>query len=273
LEAGRWTVPLGQPRLPQILVVVTRSVAVDRAFGRHELRRPTLFTDQVPLPVELSLWSIGRPTGAAPPDVEGAMTVAAAEHSVLRLDRSISIVEAATPTATALPKPESGGWFRFWAAHFSAMRQPAAAASTPSNVGQELSLVPATAEERQAEVWNRIDAWTQLSGESESAGESDQLQNGPDKAADRPTDPLRLIAALPPRLADSNYKWTYCVADGAADQLTVGRLRASASFGRGRAIGLLTIVGLTALSFWFVRQPRKRGNPLLEESDGPPLAE
>jgi molybdopterin-containing oxidoreductase family membrane subunit len=102
------------------------------------------------------------------------------------------------------------------------MRQPAAAASTPSNIGQELSLVPATAEEQQADVWKRIDAWTQLSGESETAGESDQLQNGPDEAADRPTDPLRLFAALPPRLADSNYEWTYCVADGGADQLTVG---------------------------------------------------
>ena len=230
-----WNVQLGPPQLPQRLEIVSQSVARNTS-SRHELNRPVLFDGDAPISVEMSLWSVGRPIDTLGPKIEGATPVTATDHAAVRLDRLIGIVEAATPAASALPKPQSGDWFRAWAAQFSALRQLAAAPGTPHTIEQGAGLVPASAEDPSADAWLRIDAWLLLSDSQNAQSLAETVSR------------LNTFRA-------SSFRWTYCIADGATNAITVGPLQHGAASIPTRSFALLVVLGLAAVSVWAVRTP------------------
>ncbi|MEX2316873.1 MAG: hypothetical protein WD669_06965, partial [Pirellulales bacterium] len=156
LELRRIAVQLGPSGLPQNLEVVTRFVGSDSPAGRRELPRPTLLVDGTPVPVELGFWSIGRLPGAARQRVLGASPVKAIEQSALRLERLISVVEAATPVALAAPAAESDSWFRAWSTNLTTLRHDAANLPASSNGAGEASQVAAVTDDQLARVGQRI---------------------------------------------------------------------------------------------------------------------
>jgi hypothetical protein len=252
LESQRFAVPLGPSGLPHYLEVVTCSVAGDASVVVGQLSRPTLLVDGMPLTVELSLWTIGRPRGEAPPRISGASPVPAIEQEALRLERLISMVEAATPIALAMPVTEGDAWYVTWAANLSTLREEASTRTlTPGRDGGA-SLVAATTDEQLARIGQRVDAWMEQwrRRSKEQADRGESQPSGIVKAVDSE---LAARYALPAHAA-AQYEWTYCVADGAADRLTIERALETTRARQVRAAGLLAILAATAASIWMVRR-------------------
>ena len=123
-----WAVPLGAARLPQLLEVVTLSPAVQPSGdGSNELLRPTLLHKNQPIPVEISLWTLGFAAQRAQQRVAGVAVVPELEQTTLRLDRLVSIVESATASALERPEPDGRNWYLPWAARLTALQRHAAA--------------------------------------------------------------------------------------------------------------------------------------------------
>jgi hypothetical protein len=235
LDNGRWTIPLGPLRLPQLLEIVTRS----SSSAGGALARPRLFAHGSPLPVEVGLWTVGRPVAARDPAVRGATAVAIADHAALRIDRSISIVEAATPAASAMDLPATRGWFGDWAEHLSGLRQQAINSGGLPAMNGSSTQVPLAAADQLSDAARRIDAWLQQSKAQRPAAEQ---HNEP---------PEGRLAPVNERMIE----WSWYVADGFADRLTIETVNGERANVVNRTFGLLAILGVAAISVWMVRQP------------------
>jgi hypothetical protein len=231
---GRWAVRVSPPRLPQRLKIVTRSSAAGGGVAR-----PRLLADGSPLPVEVGLWTIGRPVLAGELTVRGATAVDRADHAALRLDRSISIVEAATTAASALDSAATRDWFGDWAEYLSGVTQPAITSHGLPAINGSRAQVPPAAADQLSDAARRIDAWLlQTKALRPAADQDSELLDGPLFAGDE-----RLI------------EWTWYVADGNADRLAFEIVNDERADVVNRAFGLLAILGAAAISVWMVRQP------------------
>src|SRR5262249_17506866 len=108
---GKWRVALGSPAFPCLLDVSTRVVPAANEVSRQEVRRPTLLADSKLLPVELGLWSVHVSPGSARPTIAATAGVTAAEQALLRLERLLSIAEAATPLVIESATSDASDWF------------------------------------------------------------------------------------------------------------------------------------------------------------------
>ncbi len=247
-DTGRYKVPIGPSQLPRMLEIVTRSADSAPSARRRELHRPTLLADDKPIPVEVSLWSIGWSKSVAP-RIEGARTVAAADHAALRLDRWVGIAEAATSSALESPPPDGYHWFRRWAAWLTALRQEAFDAISESDSRRPVSQVSSDSQEQLSEAGKRLDEWID---------ECSQVLAWPD---------LELsLESLAPSKSFFNGRrfqlevdqWIYCVAEGGPQRLTMNLSATQATATQIRLLGLLAIVSLAAACVWLMRRPAAR---------------
>jgi hypothetical protein len=248
LDERRWAVPLGAANLPQFLEIVTRSSdASKQNDGRVELLRPILLHDGKPIPVEVSLWSIGFPSGPAQLRIIGADAVPAAEQATLRLDRLTSIAESATRYAIEWPLADGKNWYLPWARRLDTFRETAL--GTVRQVGNDTSTLQlnSAVEEQLADAAERISAWLD---------QCDQIWSIP---AEEP----RASTQSPPGelsswdLARSSAaKWTYCVAEGDAARVVIEGLPSSQS--QAQLGPLLAIFIFAASTIAVMRWPAGR---------------
>ena len=120
----QWRLTLGPSQLPQFIEVLSRSTAQQRARAtRLELGRPRLLLDGAPLPVEMSLWSFSDSSSRGAVAMTGADRINPAEQAASRLDRLVSISEAATSAAIEAPFPDGYNWYYPWAVRLVELRQ------------------------------------------------------------------------------------------------------------------------------------------------------
>jgi hypothetical protein len=238
-----WQVALGPPRLPSILEVVTRSSEYIAAGIRNEIRRPALLSGSEPIPVEINLWSLGYPDTTPRPAIGISAESTIGEQAVLRFDRLLSIVESATPAAIESPKRDGYNWYRRWSVLLTRLRDDAVATSAKLDGRQAASQVSRPTEEQLNESLTRLEAWIQECTETLSGSEANAKipeMWSRDSGMGRESFPER---------------WIYCVTDGGLDRLIVDNASDNVSSQKGRAIGVLAVVGLSAAAVLLLRSP------------------
>ncbi len=244
-----WRIQLGPPQFPQWIEVVTRGTADTASNGRTiAISRPALFIGDKPIDVEMSLWSLFSAHQHSSPRCVGASGATALEQMAARLDRLVGIAESATPAAAAASPPDGIYWYLPWAKRLENVRNKSQVLGTSSGVPQIIAEGSGTAESQLKRASQRIDAWIE------------QCE-----------DVLEWPAEVTPALAASEQlldeqaislpaggDWSYFVADGGADGLTVEFQSIGVTPTQARASILLAIVGLAAVSIWAVRVPAAR---------------
>jgi hypothetical protein len=206
------------------------------------LQRPRLSAGGQSIPVELSLWSIGYPA-AARLRVGGAKAVSLTDYAAMRLDRLVSIVDSAMPAAVEAPPDDGYQWFRGWANRLSLLREESVE-NRPPTMGQgALSQVLRAGEEQLARASEQLDLWIEQGGE---------VWETPQDEAELRADSARWMVESEGSPAS---RWTYCVAEGGADELTVELVPATATATQTRVVGSLAILAAAAASIWLMRRP------------------
>jgi hypothetical protein len=158
-EKTQWRLTLGPSQLPQFIEILSRSTGQTTASGsRLELSRPRLLLDGAPLPVEMSLWSFSDSWNRGAVTITGADRINPAEQAAARLDRLVSISEAATSAAIEAPFPDGYNWYRPWAARLVEMRREVGQ-GTGSSDGRQALQVGSSTEEQIEQASDRLDAW------------------------------------------------------------------------------------------------------------------
>jgi hypothetical protein len=248
LNRQRWRLPLRATRLPQFLGIVTRSVEEGYSGTRRfELARPRLSHDGQPIAVELSLWSFGHASISASPSVDGAGIVSAVDQAALKLDRLVSITEAATPSAIELPMPEGHDWYLPWAARLAGIRDQTLGTLESRNGDGTVSQI-STAEEQLERASQRLDAWLDV------AAAADGLLAWPE--FDPPLDSIK-STFLPELERDplTSGRWLYCVSDGDAPRISVDLAPNLATPRRMQVRVLLVIAALAVTAITIIRNP------------------
>jgi hypothetical protein len=241
VDTNRWRVLIGPTPLPQIIEVVALVRANDA--GRHTIERPRLLAHGQPIPVNVSLWSIGYAQSAAAPQVEGADRVTEAEQQAFRLERLVSVVELAMPAAVELPYPDGYRWYRSWAQRLTKVRERSAHAVNTIR-GPARSQISASAEDQLAGASGRLEQWIEQ-GEQLLANAARPATSA---RGDEPSESES--AASPPA-----GPWIYCVAGGGTEQLVVDTAPGAASPSQVRWVGLLAIGCGAAAIVWLTRRP------------------
>jgi hypothetical protein len=242
LGDGRWKVQLTSARLPQLIEVETRcGDGSDAGHGVVQLTRPKLLADAQPIPVGLSLWSLCSGQSSALPTVDGAKPVTGLEYAAWRLERLVNEAEAAMPTATQSPPEDGNGWLRPWADVLSAARREALLARGGSGRQEASAEVSPRTDEQLAAATARVDTWLAAANDVLAPGQTDGNQAA--------------LGSLLPLAAPNGSRWTYCVADGGIDHVTIAATAAGTSPGRVRLVGLAAIVVLAIVLAWLARFP------------------
>jgi hypothetical protein len=251
LDDRRWLVPLGAAHLPQFLEIVTRwSNESPSNDGQAELVRPALLHDGQPIPVEVSLWSVGFPSKLAQPDIHGAAVVSAAEQAALRLGRLTSIAESATRSAIDLPLSDGKSWYLPWARRLSTLRQTSLETIRQLG-GRDTSVlhVQSAVEEQLTDAAERIDIWLE---------QCDQIWSVPERDPSLPISADNLERSSWDLATSIANDWTYCVAEGDAARLVVTGLPSSVQQSRVQLGGLAAVFAIAASTIAIMRWPAGR---------------
>ncbi len=240
-----WQLELGSAQLPQVVEVVI-SMAEDEASSATLTRSPSLVVGAKPIPVELSLWSFfgTRATGIA--QVHEAASVSAADQAALRLDRSISIAESATPLATELSLRDNDSWFVFWMDLLARLRNDARRVAQQSLQGTASQVVP-PADDQLTRAVKRLDAWIQQ--HDQAVAKTGAVQPPADDSQ-APAAELTLPISLTAGMQQSHF-----IADGGSDQLPIQVGPERAAPWQAQALGIFLIVGVAIAGVLVVRSP------------------
>ena len=251
LDDRRWLVPLGVANLPQFLEIVTRSSNESpRNDGQVELFRPALLHDGQPIPVEVSLWSVGFPSRLAQPGIHGAAVVSAAEQAALRLGRLTSIVESATRSAIDLPLSDGKSWYLPWARRLSTFRRESLETIRQSGGGDTSVLhVQSAVEEQLTDAAERIDIWLE---------QCDQIWSVPEQVPSVPISADNAERSSWELATSIASDWTYCVAEGDAARLVVTGLPSSVQQSQAQLGGLAAVFAIAASTIAIMRWPAGR---------------
>jgi hypothetical protein len=259
LDDRRWRLSLGPPHLPQLIETVCRAprndLVIDR--GKYQLRRPRLLNGEQPIPVEVGLWSIGLPGRDHPQrnpeaprheiwSVEQAAVVTPMEQVTLRLDRVLSIANAAVPAATDLPAAEGRDWYLAWAARLAALRQHALSTSVAQADRSTVPQVNSSSEEQLVEASKQLDSWIEQCDEMFETSARALLEMSPAGQVD--------AAPWEFSLRPDNES-IYCVADGDAAQLVVHLENRAPTPSESKVRGLLAILGAATALILLMRRP------------------
>jgi hypothetical protein len=250
LDDRRWFIPLGVANLPQLVEIVTRSSESSSSTspGSIELSRPVLYHDGKPLPVEVSLWSVGLPKRWAQHSVSGAAAVSEAEHAALKLDRLSGVVESATRSAIELPLPDGRNWYVPWARRLATLRQKSMATIRQPATDGPMVQVDSAAEEQLTDAAERLETWLEQCDQIWEDPQTDRSAAASKMAAERSTRDLAQSAAP---------DWIYCVADGDAAQLKLNA-ESSLSPAQAKVGGLLMIAAIATGTIAIMRWPAGR---------------
>jgi hypothetical protein len=245
VSATSWRTALGAPQLPQSIEIVSRSTNSDQDSRQSELRRPTLLAGGKPIPVELSLWSFAHSPRNGRIQIEGASSVSAVDQAALRLDRLLSIAEAATAAAAEAPRPDGHNWFKPWAALLTSVRGQTQLIMAQPPAAPAVAQVSRSSEEQINRASKRLDQWLE---------QSDDLTVEPDPPPlGKSSVPSYFMIATQPSV--NGQESTFYVAEGGADRLVLNVVPTSTSPAEIQLLGLLIIIGLTAIGAWLFRSP------------------
>jgi hypothetical protein len=245
LEASRWQIALGAPQLPQAIEIVSRSNTEYIQGNQAELRRPALLASGTAIPVEVSLWSFAQATTATRRLIYAADEVTAVDQAALRLDRLVSIAEAAQSAAAELTPPDGYNWFQSWAMLLNAARAQTQQLAGP-NVDSAKSQISRTSEEQISQAVQRLENWLAIGRKT---------MPGPD-SGDSPAPRAATDAAVSSRfIAAAAGVWSYYVAEGGSDRLVLQLRPATLSLAQIRWVGVLLVAAATALAIWLMRWP------------------
>jgi hypothetical protein len=255
----RWRISLGPPYLPQLIETVCRASRNEAAFdrGRFELHRPRLLNGEELIPVEVGLWSIGLPGRDHPQrhpeaprhdtwSIEQAAVVTPMEQMTLRLDRLVSIANAAVPAATELPMPAGRDWYLAWAARLAAVRRHSISSAAAQSDRSTVPQVSSSSEEQLVKASQQLDSWIEQCDEIFETSAS----------ALRETSLAGQVDATPWEISlrpDSGS--IYCVADGDAAQLTVHMENLAPTPRESKVRGFLAILVAAAAIILLMRRP------------------
>jgi hypothetical protein len=215
LRENDWSVVLGPSPLPCRLEVLSRSDESPTGLRQTEIQRALLLAGASPIPVEMSVWSIGYRNTASKPAIGMLSEATADEIALLRFDRMLSIAEAATAVAVELPMPDGRNWYRQWASALGRLRDEARNTLAGQGNLQMPSQVTRPYEEQIAASSRRLDAWIARCDETVPAMEPNSSLAAADARGDADDDALEWADTLPtPRRV-------YCLTDGNLDRLTL----------------------------------------------------
>ena len=247
LEDRRWRVSLGPAHLPQLIETVCRAernITADR--GKFQLGRPRLLNGNQPIPVEVGLWTIGLPGRSNNWKIEQAAVVARAQQAALRLDRLVSIADAALPAATDLPISEGRDWYLPWATRLAAMRQHALSTSAAQADASVVLQVDSSSQEQLAKASEQLDAWIEQCDEMfEASGAAPLETSTVSQVASAPWEVLRRPGS----------EWIYCVADGDSAELLANLENRAPTPGESKVRGLLAVLGTATALILLMRHP------------------
>ena len=247
LDQRRWQMQLGPPNLPQTLEIVSRRFEqVDVGARLFELSRPQLQQLDQLIPVELSLWSLNRSASFGTPRVTSAALLTPAEQAVLRLDRLVSISQAATRSAIESSVVDGYNWFANWATQLQAAERTAQALRRPAAEGEAMSRVVRPADDPLSDAVARSEAWIQQVEEVFSETELSSIR--PESPDGGKIDPWQDAAST---FGDR----TCFVADGGQDRLRVELVPTTLTPMQTRFVALASIVGLAIAALRLVRRP------------------
>jgi hypothetical protein len=247
LSRNQWRLPLGSAHLPQLLEIISRSQETNgRGSGRFELTRPTLVINGSQIPVEVSLWSLGHPLKSAQPGVNGAAIVPAMDQAALRLDRFVSISEAATPFAVESPTPDGYNWYHPWAARLMTLRDESISTMAQFESEHAAAHVLTPSKEQLTRAAERLEAWIERC--NAIFAPPDVEHEADDRNARDSSRAWRLGQG-----ADNH--WVHCVAEGGNPTLVIEMNSMTASPRRVQIGGLLAIVGLALAAISLIRVP------------------
>ncbi len=237
----RWRLQLTSDHLPQMIEAVSRCPqGAGPAGDGVRLARPTLLTGDRPIPVELSLWSLCGPPAQALLNVDRAKLATGHQYATWRLERLVGVAEGALPAVAQLSALATVDWLRPWAGVLAAAERDAATARQDVTGQIAIVQVSPSTDEQLATATARARAWLQVANDVLSQHAARSL----------PTGQSETEIGVP-----SGDRWTYCVADGGIDHLTIGAASAGISPGESRLIGILVIIGLATMLAWLVRLP------------------
>ncbi|HJQ82372.1 MAG TPA: hypothetical protein VJ828_20595, partial [Lacipirellulaceae bacterium] len=157
---SQWRLTLGPAQLPQFIEILSRAVSDGAASaGRIELSRPRLLIEGAPIPVEMSLWSFSDFGNTGDAMMSGADRVDRAQQAASRLDRLVSISEAATPTALEASFPDGYNWYYPWATRLVELRREMSQTIAQSEDATASAQVTSATENEIAQASDRLDAW------------------------------------------------------------------------------------------------------------------
>jgi hypothetical protein len=194
--------------------------------------------------VEVGLWSIGLPRRSSQWGIEGAAVVTATEQAALRLNRLVSVAEAATPAAINLPVSEGRDWYVPWAARMSVMSQHARIATESRPNGTALSQVTSTSEEQLARASEQLDLWIEQCDEIFAVSDLESLwKSSVSQAAGALWGTERRPAS----------EWLYCVADGDSAQVVVNLCEKAATSSESRTVDLVLVFAAAVAALALMR--------------------
>jgi hypothetical protein len=262
LEHHRLWVQLGPPNLPQTLDVVTRAAAsTDAGLRRLRVRRPSLVQLDQTVPVEVSLWSLCRSATTAQERVTGAAPLTAGEQSAFRLERLVSISEAATRPVIDSPIADGYQWFVHWTQTLKAAER--AARSQPIDPARLRQVPPEASAEGDPRTLaiDRSAAWRKQAEELFAT-------SGAAAASEQPTATKQnggLRIATPPGCS-----WSHFVAAGTRggddlpavaagqDELRIEWVPEALTPLASRLVVLSCVIVLAAAAGWLVNRPATR---------------
>jgi hypothetical protein len=244
---SQWRLTLGPAQLPQFIEILSRSVSEDGATARRvELARPRLLIGDAPIPVEMSLWSFCDVGYLGDAIVSGADRVGRAQQAASRLDRMVSISEAATPAALEASFPDGYNWYYPWAARLIELRNDLHA-NRPSGRAAASSQVRSAADEQLAQASDRLDAWLES---------CDTTLAWSDVDPSPPATSARALVSEPPIELAGNH-WIHLVADGGNPMLPVERPSMSPP-GQAKVAALALVAFAAAATLSLLRRPAAR---------------
>jgi hypothetical protein len=256
VHAGDWQVSLGPSRLPRVLEIV--SIEPAGSGEPAKVQRPSLLADGKPIPVEVSLWTIGHDARVVRPRIGEAASVSKIDQAILRLARLVSIAESATPAAVALPAPDSDHWLRSWATWLSSLRKDAGDNSIAAVEPRSLAQISRPAEEQLTQVAERLEMWIE---------QCNELLDRPiisDEVSRSPQPPVMVNQFEPSHWGSgstgalrqpSRSHWTYGVAEGGADEVALDSAPSDVAAPQSRFAAAAAVICAAAAGMWLMRRP------------------
>ncbi len=245
VSANQWQLVVGAPQLPVTIEVVSRS---QNRTPKHAQTygRPSLWIGETEVPVEISLWSVGLPHSARPPRLDLAAQSTQEELVVLRFDRLLGIVEAATQSAIEQPPFDGYYWFSQWRENLSDVRDQIRLIKSSSTVQSTVAQVSRPIDERFASASARLDAWIEKCQREMPRPGHENLQ-----PTSRPTSTWAPVAFEP----SNTTLWKYSVADGSLKNVTAHYEQDLVTNSRIKYIAIFAILGGILVAQFLLRHP------------------